>query len=166
MNSMDISKAKLRFEEWSRYANEDQQIAELALKEDGPPNQICFHSQQIAEKYLKGFIVYSGKGFEKTHLLKYLLELCGDIDQEFLELTEDVIYLSQFYTEARYPGDIPEFNLSECRKALEVAIRIKEFVLAKIKLLTNKQGFGLASVLIVLAIILLAGGGGLYFKYL
>lgn len=32
-------------DEWFRYATEDQQMAELALKEDGPPNPICFHTR-------------------------------------------------------------------------------------------------------------------------
>lgn len=124
---------ELKFEEWARYADEDQQMAEIALKEDGPPNQVCFHSQQMAEKYLKGFLVYSKKRFEKTHQLAYLLELCEDLDSSFIELTEEIKYLSEFYIETRYPGDIPEFNLKECKKALEVAFRVKEFVLEKIK---------------------------------
>ena len=45
--------------EWLQYAEEDLTVARLTLREDGPPNQVCFHSQQIAEKCLKGFLVFS-----------------------------------------------------------------------------------------------------------
>lgn len=35
---------RIQFEEWVRYAEEDLKMTELALKENGPPNQICFHA--------------------------------------------------------------------------------------------------------------------------
>src|SRR3989338_5345144 len=129
---MSQKNQEFKFEEWARYAEEDLAMASLALKETGPPNQICFHAQQAAEKYLKGFLVFSGRAVEKNHLLRYLLELCEEIDASFLELRDDAIYLTQFYIETRYPGDIPEFNPSEATQAFEPALRIKEFVLLKI----------------------------------
>lgn len=45
---MKDTKPELKFGEWAKYAEEDRTIAELAIRGDGPPNQICFHSQQIA----------------------------------------------------------------------------------------------------------------------
>lgn len=127
-----MTHSREKFEEWARYAEEDRQIAELAIREDGPPNQICFHAQQLAEKYLKGFLVFSGGRFEKVHHLDYLLQLCEKIDSSFSELAEDVKYLTDFYTETRYPGDMPEFSFSECKKAFEAALRIREFVKSKV----------------------------------
>lgn len=128
-----MTKAEEKFGEWKRYADEDEQIAEIAIREEGPPNQICFHSQQMAEKYLKGFLVFAKKRFEKRHQLDFLLNLCEKEDASFSELAEEVGYLADFYVETRYPGDIPEFSLIECEKAFEAAKRIKEFVLDKIK---------------------------------
>lgn len=122
-----------QFEEWARYANEDIIMAGFALEKNGPPNQMCFHSQQAAEKYLKGFLIAQGREFDKSHLLRYLLELCEEIDNDFMELRDDVIYLTQFYIETRYPGDIPEFSFDEGKQAFEFALRIKEFVLRKMK---------------------------------
>lgn len=124
--------AELKFEEWKRYAEEDKQMAEIAIKASGPPNQICFHAQQMTEKYLKGFLTFSRKKFKKTHQLRYLLELCEEVDTSFQEMKEDIIYLTQFYVETRYPGDIPDFSLHECREALQAASRIKKFVLQKV----------------------------------
>ena len=34
-----------------------------------PWDTICFHAQQIAEKVLKGFLVYHGRDLLKTHAL-------------------------------------------------------------------------------------------------
>ncbi len=161
---MKLSKAELRFGEWARYADEDKKMAELALKGDGPPNQICFHSQQIAEKYLKGYLFFSKKEFEKTHLLRYLLDLCEEVNPMFRELGEDVVYLTQFYTETRYPGDIPEFTFSECQQAYEAALRIKEFILSRVKSQENKSGFGLIGIIIAVAVIGIFAGGGLYWQ--
>lgn len=128
-----MTKPEFKFEEWRKYAEEDRQIAEIALREGGPPNQICFHAQQIAEKYLKGFLVFSGKRFEKRHQLDFLLGLCKEIDPSFQNLVEDIQYLTDYYLETRYPGDIPDFSVDECRKALEAAVRVEEFVLGKVK---------------------------------
>ncbi len=133
MTEADYKKSKLRFEEWAKYANEDEQMVKIALEENGPPNQICFHSQQMAEKYLKGFLVFFKKRFEKKHQLDYLLNLCQEINQAFIEITKDIKYLTEFYIETRYPGDIQEFSLDEAQEAFEAAKRIKEFILGKIQ---------------------------------
>lgn len=50
-----------------------------------------------------------------------------------MELRDSVIYLTQFYIETRYPGDIPEFSFDEGKQAFEFALRIKELVLRKMK---------------------------------
>jgi len=124
--------AELKFEEWKRYAEEDRQMAEIAIRASGPANQICFHAQQMAEKYLKGFLMFSRKRFKKTHQLRYLLDICEEVNASFQELRVDVIYLTQFYIETRYPGDIPDFSTHECKEAFQAALRIKEFILEKV----------------------------------
>lgn len=78
-------------------------------------------------------MVFHKHEIEKRHQLRYLLDLCEELDPSFRELADDTIYLTQFYIETRYPGDIPEFSLPECKKGYESALRIKEFVLRKIK---------------------------------
>lgn len=122
---------RLKFEEWMKYAEEDLHMAKLAVSEKGPPNQICFHAQQTAEKYIKGFLVLHGKQFEKTHQLPYLLDVCITIDNSFESLKEYMFYLTRFYIETRYPGNIPEFNKNEAEKALSAALEIKKFILEK-----------------------------------
>lgn len=130
---MITNSAKIKFDEWWKYAEEDISVAEMTLREHGPPNQICFHAQQAAEKCIKGFLVFSNHTFEKSHLLRYLLELCTVVDPTFEELKEDVVFLTQFYIETRYPGDIPDFSVTEADTAYQSALRIREFILQKIK---------------------------------
>ena len=55
------------------------------------------------------------------------------MDDSFRTLRDDAIYLTGFYVETRYPGDAPLFSLTEARKALYTAKRVKDFVLGKIK---------------------------------
>jgi hypothetical protein len=50
-------------------------------------DQICFHSQQAAEKYLKAYLVLRDITFKKTHSLVYLLDLLGEF-----ETIPDTIY--------------------------------------------------------------------------
>lgn len=122
------------YQEWFKNAEEDNKaIVRLLDDEYGPFSVVCFHAQQMAEKYLKGFLVYSNKEFPKVHQLEKLLQLCKNIDSTFKELDEESILLSEFYIETRYPGDWPEFFLSEAKKAYQAALKIKDFILERIK---------------------------------
>jgi len=125
----NMSDTQQQFIEWQNYADEDELAAEAILKENGPANPICFHAQQLAEKYLKAYLIRKGERFEKRHQLDYLLTLCKGIDPTFEELRDECLYLTEFYTETRYPGDIPEFSVDECKEALERAKKVKVFVI-------------------------------------
>ncbi|MEK9183556.1 MAG: HEPN domain-containing protein, partial [Patescibacteria group bacterium] len=89
-----------------------------------------FHT---GEKYFKAFLAFQGKNVRKVHDLNALLTLCLDIDASFNELKSEADSLDKFYTETRYPGNYPEFTFKEAENALQAAIRIKGFVLSKIK---------------------------------
>lgn len=90
-------------------------------------NQIvCFHCQQSAEKYIKGFLILLQKDFKKTHNLNYLLDLIErDISDKVNEAAE---YLNEYAVEARYPGEFNEINSEETQKALDYAEEIKKFI--------------------------------------
>ncbi len=53
--------------EWFAKADDDEKSIRAILKEGGAPSTACFLSQQIAEKYLKGLLVFLGKSFPKIH---------------------------------------------------------------------------------------------------
>lgn len=62
----------------------------------------------------------------------YLLKRCEKINPDFESLREEIEVLNQFYIEARYPGDIPEFSERDAREGIEATKRVKAFVLEKV----------------------------------
>jgi len=104
--------------EWILRAQDDERSAEILLREEGSPNTICFLCQQIAEKYLKGYLVFRGKKFPKIHQLDRLRKLCEKLDSAFNEIKEETEYLTGFYITTRYPGDYPQFTFKEAKRSL------------------------------------------------
>lgn len=127
-------------QEWFARANDDELSAMAILKEkDGSPNTVCFLSQQIVEKFLKGFLVFKVKRFPKLHQLEELIKLCSEIDNQFKKLKTDAKSLSGFYISTRYPGDYPQFTFKDAENAFKKALRIKNFVLGKLNKLTETR---------------------------
>ncbi|MBF0337940.1 MAG: HEPN domain-containing protein [Nitrospirae bacterium] len=132
-NKKQSSKAEQNYLEWFKKAQEDEWMANYALKEDGPPNQIGFHAQQMTEKYLKGFLVFHKSRFPKTHDLLELATLVLKIKPEIQKYEQELDMISKFYVETRYPSDYPDFSFEEAELAFKEALKIKGFVLEKIK---------------------------------
>ena len=66
---------------WFAIADDDMELARRALGPDRPlPALACFHAQQCAEKYLKGYLVARGVSFRFVHDLGYLIDLCAGLD--------------------------------------------------------------------------------------
>jgi HEPN domain-containing protein len=117
--------------EWFEIADKDLASAEyLKNMEPTPFDIICFHCQQSAEKYLKGYLALHGEETPKTHILQTINGLCCIIDPDFADLNEDCISLSDYAVVIRYPSHI-EVDEDLMREALRRAYRIKRFVLAK-----------------------------------
>lgn len=129
-----ISDKEKNYQEWFKKANEDElSIGAILQDERGAPSTACFLSQQMAEKYLKGLLVFHDKKFPKIHDLLKLEDLLLHHEPDMKNCEEDLDILSTYYFETRYAGDYPEFTFQEARKAYEAAKRIKNFVLDKIK---------------------------------
>ena len=91
-------------ENWLRFAREDIRMADLALA-DGLYNQVCFHSQQCAEKALKAWLAKMGESLPRTHRMADLL---GLMPKGMLgELPDRLLLLDQFYIPTRYPDALP-----------------------------------------------------------
>lgn len=119
--------------DWISRADEDIKVAEILLEEKSVPNSVCFHCQQAGEKYFKAFLAFQEKNVRKIHDLNALLILCEEIDKSFDGLKSETDYLNKFYVETRYPGDYPEFSWQDAKEAFDATLRIKEFILEKIK---------------------------------
>lgn len=114
-------------ENWFYYAEDDLAFARAGLKE-GFYAHVCFLSQQAAEKAMKGFLVFQGKEYPKTHGLLTLLRL---MEVDWLEEHRNSLKrLSEFYVPLRYPdtvaGALPEGlpDQEDAKKAFQAACDI------------------------------------------
>lgn len=115
---------------WLKKAKSDEESM-LGLLDIGKLDTACFHAQQSAEKYLKGFLFYSGILFPFTHNLQKLLQLCAKADERFLSLIPQAEVLTPHAVEFRY--DLAFWpTAQECREALEAALAVRDFVLARL----------------------------------
>jgi len=115
--------------QWVEKAGHDFTTSEYlaALREGCPFDIICFHAQQCAEKYLKGFLTSRSADFPKTHDLVVLLNLAGGAKTLGVVLL-DVEPLNRYPIEARYPGDWDSFTREEAEEAVRLARKIREAV--------------------------------------
>ena len=120
---------------WVRKADNDLITAERELSFDDPVTEtICFHCQQVAEKYLKAFLTYHQIYFTKTHNIMNLLELSAAVEPSFKKELVDADNLTDYAVEIRYPDFFLEPSVEEARDSLKVAKKIKGFVLEKMRL--------------------------------
>jgi HEPN domain-containing protein len=121
-------------DEWLVKAEEDFRFAKIVLTEEKEYyDQICFHFQQSAEKYLKAFIIANHLGFEKTHDLPLLLQKCIGKDPAFAALKNNCGYLTAFYIQARYPIELSEETTKDkAQRAMEAASDIRDLVRSRL----------------------------------
>lgn len=124
-------------QEWLKRAEDDELNARSVLKHrDGTPANVCFLSQQMVEKLLKALLLFRAGDYPKTHDLNQMATLLGKYYDPALEnLKEEIVLLNSYYVGTRYPADIPieSFVWEMAEEAFEAALKIKEFVLNKLK---------------------------------
>ncbi|MEA2103866.1 MAG: HEPN domain-containing protein [Candidatus Cloacimonadota bacterium] len=120
---------------WHIKANNDLKTIEVLLKsENVVTDSVCFHSQQAVEKYLKSYLIAVQKSFKNTHNITAILKLCNEIDNDFEKL-DFAVYLTNYAVELRYSDDFYIPDLEEAKEAYEIALKVKDFVVEKIKVI-------------------------------
>ena len=111
---------------WFAKADDDLEIARRAIGPDRPlPAMACFHAQQCAEKYLKGYLVAHGVPFRFVHDLGYPIYLCTGLDPAFADLRPAAVTLNPYVATVRYPAEAaPEPDIEAARKAIRLAREI------------------------------------------
>jgi HEPN domain-containing protein len=115
--------------EWLAKADNDLKTAAhtLTLGEDCPTDTVCYHAQQCVEKYIKALLVFRTTAFPKTHNLRVLRALLPPKLRPKLERkVQD--QLTRYATVLRYPGAGPDVPLTEARKAVAIARRVRKEV--------------------------------------
>jgi HEPN domain-containing protein len=112
---------------WFDFADQDIDTAQLLFQMRPMHVEIiCYHCEQAAEKYLKGYLVAHGIFPPKTHELEKLCAMCSEINNQFDEIVTLCSFLTQFATQTRYPH---EMNITEThvKHAISNAESIKNF---------------------------------------
>ncbi|MEK6776883.1 MAG: HEPN domain-containing protein [bacterium] len=115
--------------EWVEKAENDLKNAAHTLKldEDCPTDTVCFHAQQVVEKYLKALLVLRGIAFPKVHNIEELVALLSVADcPDITDVDQDL--LTDYATVTRYPGDSEPIPLAEARRAVAIARRVRKSV--------------------------------------
>ena len=91
---------------WLNQASVDMQAANLLLSSSdlNLAGVVCYHSQQAAEKALKGLLAAAELEIEKTHDLVRLLDLGANTGISVDLIMPTATLLTPFATQSRYPG--------------------------------------------------------------
>ena len=97
---------------------------------------VCFHCQQAAEKYLKGFLAWHRMPFAKTHDLPELLKQIKQVAGADAETLSDYLFLLDPYSVSiRYPQEYEEEpDEAEVQEAVEAAYAVRAWVRSRLKL--------------------------------
>jgi HEPN domain-containing protein len=94
---------------------------------------VGFHAQQAAEKFIKAFLVCHQIEFSKTHNIALLTQLVASVDPELAKKLAGVDSLTSYAVEFRYPGDLPSVSRNEGEKALRLGEKTRDLILASLK---------------------------------
>ena len=73
--------------DWIKKAENDFKTGKDEIQTENPATDtICFHMQQCVEKYLKAFLLFSGKELKRTHIIEELIKEAEEIDKDFHKL--------------------------------------------------------------------------------
>ncbi|MEI7982227.1 MAG: HEPN domain-containing protein [Bacteroidota bacterium] len=119
---------------WIEKANQDAKTVEILIQsKEGPPEIICFHCQQAAEKFLKAFLIDKNIDFPRTHDLLMLIEkYILPFDGTFHEVITSATEITGYATSTRYPDLDDEFDINAAHEAYQAMTEIKAFILGKI----------------------------------
>ena len=118
---------------WIDTAEADLGVANILAAQSAFREAVGFHCQQAAEKYLKALLTHLQIEFRKTHDLEELLGLVATAIEPLPITAADANWLTKFGVELRYPSDAPEMLPGDEHRALDIASRVKDAVLAIVR---------------------------------
>lgn len=96
----------------------------LTIAENCPTETACFHAQQCVEKYLKSVLVLRGVDFPRTHSIRSLMEMLpAGLRPKLTVIEQD--QLTEYATTTRYPGDYEPISITDARRAIRLANRVR-----------------------------------------
>jgi HEPN domain-containing protein len=91
--------------EWLRKAASDLHAARTLIQADPTLSDIAlYHCQQAAEKAIKGFLVFRGQIFRKTHNIAEIGQQAVVLDRSLESVIKRAAVLTDYVWKYRYPG--------------------------------------------------------------
>ena len=123
------------FREWVQKAENDWKAVKILFASKNPPRDVLvFHCQQLAEKYLKGFLVKKFFTIRKIHDLLNLLSEAEKFEPALNMLRKDFNELNDYSVIPRYPDEFREYTSEEIDNAIASAKRIRHFFRKELKM--------------------------------
>lgn len=129
-----MSDKTTEFSEWIAKAEGDCAVAlrEYRVRHDPNYDDVCFHSQQCVEKYLKAALVSKRRVPRKIHDLSALLQECVRDYPLWSVLSRDLDLLAQYAVLLRYPGETATKEragqavdaMRRCRAEIRLALKL------------------------------------------
>lgn len=111
--------------EWIKKAESDWLLAVSLMRRRKPPvrDQVCFHFQQSAEKYVKARMEEAGIRIPRIHQIDQLIQLVLGIEPLWSALMSAASRISDYAVRIRYPGN--EATAAEMRRCHQDAKAIR-----------------------------------------
>jgi HEPN domain-containing protein len=121
-------------QQWLNRAHKDLVAGEVLLKETFEDfENVGFHAQQAAEKFIKALLVRYQIEFPKTHSIALLRQLVANVDPELAKSLAEADALTPYGVEFRYPGDLASLSRDEGERAVRLAEEARDLILASLK---------------------------------
>ena len=117
---------------WLVKAVRDLRVEILLAAEPPDSEGALFHSQQAAEKALKGFLTWHDVPFRRVHELDVIGEQCVAVDHSLQDVASRADTLTKYAWRFRYPGVPYEPSLDEARAAFDLAREVMDAVLRRL----------------------------------
>lgn len=108
-------------DEWIKRAKSNLAIAKQPKTEEIYWNDLCFETQQAAEKALKAVLISEKISFRFVHDLAEFLTLLEQNEVLIPEEIRSAAILTDYSVEARYPGPFEPVTEEEFKEALQIA---------------------------------------------
>jgi len=121
-----------RYEEWIKRAKSCLELAQTKIIRHIYYEDLCFQSQQAAEKALKGLLIHYGVEPEFTHNIEILLREL----KRFTDIPENIkeaVQLTNYAVQTRYPGEYDEITKEEYEESIKIAKDCLDWAEGKIK---------------------------------
>lgn len=111
-------------QEWLKRAKSNLALAKQPKTEDIYWEDLCFETQQAAEKALKAVLLSKKIQFRFVHDLAELITLLENNGVSLPEGVRTAAILTDYSVEARYPGPFEPVTKEEFKKALKIAVDV------------------------------------------